>query len=66
MLSGGRVVVWVGHQGQVVGQVGPLVMDAGPLEGHSNIIGAAPGSGRTPAWVAAAVASRRPFRVFRL
>jgi hypothetical protein len=44
MLSGGQVVMWVGHQGQVVGQVCPLVMNVGPLGGHSHVISAALGS----------------------
>jgi hypothetical protein len=43
MLSGGRVVVWIGHQGQVVGQVCPLVIDASPLGRHSNVIGSRTG-----------------------
>ena len=45
MLSGRRIGVWISHQGQIVGQVRPLVIEASPLGRHRNAIG-------QPHWVA--------------
>ena len=38
MLGGGRVGVRIGHQGQVMGEIGALVIEASPFGGHGDAI----------------------------